>query len=271
MPLPELTPDDLARYARQLALPEFGPAAQQRLKRAAVLCVGAGGLGSPAALYLAAAGVGRLGIVDPDHVDRSNLQRQVLHGEATIGHPKTDSAAARLHDLNPQVEVVTHPTRLTPDNATAIARHYDLLVDGSDNFPARFLINDLCYLLRIPNCHGAVRGLEGHVTVLAPHLGGPCLRCILPTLPPPPPPPPAAAGPPVLGVVPGVIGCLQALEAIKLLAGIGTPALGRLVHFDALALRFRELAVARDPRCRLCGSHPEIHSPDTPEARAADR
>ncbi len=267
VPPPDLSNAELDRYARQMALPEFGLEAQRRLKNASVLCIGAGGLGSPAAIHLAAAGVGRIAIVDPDTVERSNLHRQILHGEAMLGRAKTESAVARLRDINPHIEVLAHPVRFTPDNALELARGHDLILDGSDNFPTRFLVNDVAFFLRIPQIFGAIQGFEGQISVFAPHLGGPCLRCMIPKLPPPDAVPNCAdAG--VLGVLPGIVGTLQASEAIKLLTGLGTPAIGRLIHFDALSLRFRELRIARDPTCRLCGDYPFIHSPDNPETRA---
>ena len=263
-----LTPPELERYSRQLALPEFGEAGQQRLKESSVLCIGAGGLGSPVAMYLAAAGVGRIGIIDPDLVDRSNLHRQLLHGESTVGQPKTESAAARLRDINPHIKIDLHPVRFTPDNGLDLARGYDLIIDGCDNFPTRFLSNDIACLLGVPNVYGSIHRFEGQCTVFAPHLGGPCMRCMLPTLPPPGSVPSCAeAG--VIGVLPGIVGCLQANEAIKLLAGIGEPAIGRLLHLDLLQFKFRELGLRRDPNCRICGSNPEIHSPDNAETRAA--
>jgi molybdopterin/thiamine biosynthesis adenylyltransferase/rhodanese-related sulfurtransferase len=265
---PSLSPRELDRYARHLSMPEFGLEGQQRLKESSVLCIGAGGLGSPAAMYLAAAGVGRIGIVDPDQVDRSNLQRQLLHGENSVGQPKTESAAARLRDINPHVEVVLHPTLLTPDNALDIARGYDVILDGCDNFPTRFLTNDTAFLLGIPNVYGSIHRFEGQATVLAPHLGGPCLRCFMPALPPPGSVPSCAeAG--VLGVLPGVVGCLQANETIKLLAGIGEPAIGQLLHLDLLRFQFRQLGLKPNPECRLCSPQADIRSPDNAETRAS--
>lgn len=265
--MPRLTHQELERYSRQLALPEFGEAGQLRLKESSVLCIGAGGLGSPVAMHLAAAGVGRIGIVDPDQVDRSNLHRQLLHGESTVGRPKTESAAARLRDINPHVELELHPVRLTPDNGLELARGYDLIVDGCDNFPTRFLSNDIAFLSGIPNVYGSIHRFDGQCTVFAPHLGGPCMRCMLPALPAPDSVPSCAeAG--VIGVLPGIVGCLQANEAIKLLAGIGDAAIGRLLHLDLLRFRFREIGLRRDPGCRLCGANPEIRSPDNPETRA---
>ena len=266
-PVTQFAPAELDRYARQIVLDGFGREGQERLKAASVLCVGAGGLGSPAAIHLAAAGVGRIAIVDADTVERSNLHRQILHGESTLGRPKTESAATRLRDINPHVEILVHPVRFTPNNAMDLARGHNLIVDGSDNFPTRFLVNDTAFSLRIPHIYGAIQGFQGQVSVFAPHLGGPCLRCMIPKLPAPDAVPSCAeAG--VLGVLPGIVGALQACEAIKMLAGIGTPAIGRLVRFDALSLRFRDLPLARDPACRLCGENPAIRSVDNPETRA---
>lgn len=256
------------RYARHLSIPGVGEQGQQRLKESSVLLIGGGGLGSPAALYLAAAGVGRIGLVDDDHVDRSNLQRQILHGESWVGKPKLDSALARLCEINPLVEIEGHAARFSPDNAAALASDYQLILDGSDNFPTRFLSNDVAFFQRKPCVYGSIFRFEGQLTVFAPHLGGPCYRCMLPTLPAPGAAPSCEeAG--VLGVLPGVIGSLQAMEAIKLLLGIGEPPLGRLVCYDALHTSFRTLRLARNPRCRLCGEHPEIHSPANPETLAS--
>lgn len=253
-----LTPAERARYSRQLLIPEVGEAGQRRLREASVLLVGAGALGSPAALYLAAAGVGRIAIADPDTVDLSNLHRQILHGDSWIGKAKLDSAVARLREVNPHVRVEPFATRFSPANAMELAREHDLIVDGSDNFPTRFLTNDTAFFLRKPLVHGAVQRFEGQFTVFAPHLGGPCYRCVLPALPAPGSVPSCQeAG--VLGVVPGVIGSLQALEAVKLLLGIGTPPLGTLTVYDALRSSFRTVRIKRDPGCRLCGDVPVIH------------
>jgi adenylyltransferase/sulfurtransferase len=238
------------------------------LKAASVLLIGSGGLGSPAALYLAAAGVGRIGLIDPDTVDRSNLQRQILHGESWVGKPKLESAAARLREINPHVELELHPVRFTPDNALDLVARYDVVLDGCDNFPTRFLSNDACFLLKKPCVYGSIFRFEGQLTVFAPHLGGPCYRCMLPELPPPGAAPSCAeAG--VLGVLPGVIGSLQAMETIKLLLGIGEPPLGTLLCYDALRTTFRPLRLRRDPACRLCGDAPTIHSVHNPETMAA--
>ena len=263
-----LSSAELLRYSRHLLIPAVGEAGQLRLKNAAVLLVGAGALGSPAALYLAAAGVGRLGLVDADVVDASNLQRQILHGESWLGKPKLDSAAARLLEVNPHVQVERHPVRFTPENAMEIASAYDILVDGSDNFPTRFLTNDTAFLLKKPLVYGAIHRFEGQTGVFAPHLGGPCYRCLLPNMPPPGSVPSCQeAG--VLGVLPGIIGSLQAMETLKLILGIGVVPLGKLTCYDALNSAFRSLKLNRDPQCRLCGDHPEIHSVSNPETTAS--
>ena len=241
---------------------------QLRLKHASVLLIGCGGLGSPAALYLAAAGVGRLGLVDPDVVEVSNLQRQILHGESWLGKAKLESAAARLREVNPHVTVECHAVRFTPDNALAIAKDYDILLDGSDNFPTRFLTNDAAFFLGKPLVYGAIQRFEGQVTVFAPHLGGPCYRCLLPNMPAAGAVPSCAeAG--VLGVLPGIIGSLQALEAIKLILGIGEIPLGRLTVYDALSSGFRTLSLRRDPGCRLCGEAADIQQVANAETTAA--
>jgi adenylyltransferase/sulfurtransferase len=266
MDLPPLHPGELARYARHLSIPGFGEAGQRRLKSSSVLLIGTGGLGSPAALYLAAAGVGRIGLMDDDQVDLSNLQRQILHGQSSVGRPKLESATERLRETNPHVVIEPHHGRLTPSNAREIISRYDLVVDGCDNFPTRFLTNDTCHFLGKPCVYGSIHRFEGQMTVFATHLGGPCYRCLLPMVPPPGSAPSCAeAG--VLGVLPGVIGSLQAMEAIKLLAGIGTPPIGRLLCYDALRTSFRSLTLARDPSCRLCGTG-EITSLSNPETTA---
>ena len=253
-----LSSAELQRYSRHLLIPAVGEAGQLRLKHAAVLLIGTGALGSPAALYLAAAGVGRLGLIDDDVVDVSNLQRQILHGESWVGKPKLESAAARLREVNPHVSLELHPGRFTADNALEIARRYDVLVDGSDNFPTRFLTNDSAFFLRKPLVYGAIHRFEGQTGVFAPHLSGPCYRCLLPGLPAPGSVPSCQeAG--VLGVLPGIIGSIQAMETLKLILGIGTVPLGKLTVYDALASTFRQLAVQRDPHCRLCGDAPDIH------------
>jgi adenylyltransferase/sulfurtransferase len=253
-----LSTEERLRYSRHLLIPEVGQEGQLRLKNASVLVIGSGGLGSPAALYLAAAGVGRLGLVDPDAVEASNLHRQILHGESWIGRPKLESAAARLREVNPHVVVDCHPVRFTPGNALDIAREYDILLDGSDNFPTRFLTNDAAFFHNKPLVYGAIHRFEGQMTVFAPHLGGPCYRCLLPNMPAAGAVPSCAeAG--VLGVLPGIIGTLQAMEAIKLILGIGKIPLGQLTVYDALGNGFRTLTLRRDPACRLCGEQPDIH------------
>ena len=254
--LPELAPAEIYRYSRHLILPHVGREGQRRLKAARVLVVGAGGLGSPAALYLAASGIGRLGLVDFDAVDETNLHRQVLHGTAAVGAPKLASAEARLRDLNPHVEIVTHDGRLTSRNAFEVLREYEIVVDGSDNFPTRYLVNDACVLLGIPYVYGAVFRFDGQVSVFATG-DGPCYRCLFRD-PPPPELVPSCDEAGVLGVVPGIIGTMQALEATKLVLGAGETLSGRLVLFNALTTEFRELAVRRDPGCPACGDTPTI-------------
>ena len=247
-----LTPDELRRYARHLVLPQVGMAGQERLKAASVLVIGLGGLGSPAALYLAAAGIGRLGLIDFDRVDESNLQRQVLHGTASIGRQKVESARARLHDLNPHVELRLHDERLTTSNALALIGAYDVVVDGTDQFAARYLVNDACVIAGRPNVHGSVHRFEGQVSVFAT-AGGPCYRCLFPE-PPAPGAVPSCAEGGVLGVLPGIIGSMQAAEAIKLIVGAGSPLIGRLLHFDALSMRMHEVSFVRDAACPSCGN-----------------
>ena len=267
MPEP-LTSEERLRYSRHLLIPEIGEAGQVKLKHASVLLVGSGALGSPAAMYLAAAGVGSLGLVDDDVVDVSNLQRQILHGESWVGKPKLDSAVARLKEVNPHVKVEAHPVRFTPENAMQIAAEYDLIVDGSDNFPTRFLTNDTAFFLKKPLVYGAIHRFEGQASVFAPHLGGPCYRCMLPSMPAPGSAPSCAeAG--VLGVLPGIIGSLQAMEAIKLLLGTGSTPLGKLTVYEALQSSFRSLNLHRDPNCRLCGDQPEIASVTNSETTAS--
>ena len=248
---PPLTPDELQRYHRHLILPEVGDAGQRRLKAARVLLVGAGGLGSPAALYLAAAGVGQLGIIDADDVELSNLQRQVIHGTADISRAKVVSAEHRVRALNPHVEVVTHRTRLTSSNAMELLANYDVVVDGSDNFATRYLINDACVLLEKPNVYGSVLRFEGQASVFSSG-DGPCYRCLF-REPPPPGLVKNCAESGVLGVVPGLIGVIQAAEAIKLITGIGEPLVGRLLLVDALRMQFRTIDLAKDPGCVACG------------------
>ena len=264
-----LSPEELLRYSRHLLIPGVGVDGQLRLKHASVLLIGCGGLGSPAALYLAAAGVGRLGLVDPDRVEVSNLQRQILHGESWLGKPKLESAVARLREVNPHVTLECHPVRFTPDNALALAQDYEILLDGSDNFPTRFLTNDAAFFLKKPLVYGAIHRFEGQVAVFAPHLGGPCYRCLLPQMPPAGAVPSCAeAG--VLGVLPGIIGSLQAMEAIKLILGIGNIPLGKLTVYDALGSGFRTLTLRRDPACRLCGEQPDIQRVANAQTTASD-
>jgi sulfur-carrier protein adenylyltransferase/sulfurtransferase len=255
-----LTKEELQRYSRHLIMPEVTAEGQKRIKAARVLCIGAGGLGSPAGLYLAAAGVGTLGLVDFDRVDITNLQRQILHGTKDIGRSKLDSARDRLRDINPQIEVKSHECRFSSENAGQIVAEYDVVVDGSDNFATRYLSNDVCVFARKPNVYGSVFRFEGQTTVFAPHLGGPCYRCLFPE-PPPPESVPNCAQAGVLGVLPGIIGMLQAIETIKLILGIGDPLIGRLIHFDALKVHFRELKLRRDPQCPVCGENPIIFAP----------
>jgi len=254
MSLPELERDEVYRYARHLALPEVGLEGQRRLKAGRVLCVGAGGLGSPLALYLAAAGVGTIGLVDFDVVDESNLQRQVLHGTSDIGRLKIDSAADRLADINPHVRVLTHQSRLTAENALDVIAGYDVVVDGTDNFPTRYLVNDACVMLGKPNVYGSVFRWEGQLSVFGT-AGGPCYRCLFREPPPPGLVPNCAEGG-VLGVLPGIIGSAQALETIKLLLGTGTTLAGRLLIFDALDMTWREVALRKNPACPVCADEP---------------
>src|SRR3990170_374508 len=250
--LTDLTHEEAVRYSRHLLLPEVGPEGQARLGAARVLVVGAGGLGSPAALYLAAAGVGTLGLVDADAVDLSNLQRQILHGTAAVGHSKLDSAAARLRDLNPHVRVETFEARLTSANALEILRDFDVVLDGSDNFPTRYLVNDACVLLGKPDVYGAVFRFEGQASVFHA-TRGPCYRCLYPE-PPPPGLVPSCADGGVLGVLPGIVGSIQANETIKLILGKGETLKGRLLVFDALKMLFRELKLRKNPDCPVCGA-----------------
>jgi molybdopterin/thiamine biosynthesis adenylyltransferase/rhodanese-related sulfurtransferase len=256
----QLNIDELQRYSRHLIMPEVTSEGQSRLKAARVLCIGAGGLGSPTALYLAAAGVGTIGIVDFDDVDLSNLQRQILHGTKDIGRGKLESARDRLHDINPQIELELHKCRFSSENAPQLVPRYDVIVDGSDNFPTRYLSNDVCVFARKPNVYGSVFRFEGQTTVFAPHLGGPCYRCLFPE-PPPPESVPNCAQAGVLGVLPGIIGMLQAIETLKLILGIGEVLVGRLLHFDALKVKFRELNLRRDLHCPVCGENPTIFAP----------
>jgi sulfur-carrier protein adenylyltransferase/sulfurtransferase len=254
--LPELTKDDYKRYSRHLILPEVGMLGQQKLKAAKILCIGAGGLGSPVAMYLAAAGVGTIGIVDFDVVDFSNLQRQILHGTPDVGRPKLDSAKDRLLAINPNINVVTHNAALSSENAFEIFAPYDIVVDGTDNFPTRYLVNDACVLLGKPNAYGSIFRFEGQASVFATK-EGPCYRCLYPE-PPPPGLVPSCAEGGVLGVLPGVVGCIQATETIKLIIGAGEPLIGRFLIFDALRMKFRELKLRKDPDCPVCGTHPTV-------------
>ncbi len=252
-----LSNEEIRRYSRHLIMPEMGMAGQRRLKQSSVLLIGTGGLGSPLALYLAAAGIGHIGLVDFDLVDESNLQRQIVHGTATIGLSKTESAKRRLQDLNPLIELTSYETQISSANALDLMRPFDLIVDGTDNFPTRYLTNDASVLLGKPNVYGSIFRFEGQATVFSPRDGGPCYRCLYPE-PPPPGLVPSCAEGGVLGVLPGVIGTIQATEAIKLLTGIGEPLIGRLMLYDALSMRFRELRLRRNPNCPVCGDHPTI-------------
>jgi len=253
----EFSNDEIARYSRHLIMPEVTLEGQKRLKAASILCIGTGGLGSPIALYLAAAGIGRMGLVDGDVVDFSNLQRQILHGTKDVGRKKLNSARDRIREINPNVQLDLYDTFFTSANAEELVGDYDIVVDGTDNFPTRYLSNDICVFLKKPNVYGSIFRFEGQCSVFAPHLGGPCYRCMFPE-PPPPGMVPSCAEGGVLGVLPGIIGVLQAIEAIKLLVGIGEPLIGRLVAFDALKLKFREFKLRRDPKCPVCGENPTI-------------
>jgi molybdopterin/thiamine biosynthesis adenylyltransferase/rhodanese-related sulfurtransferase len=252
-----LSNDEIARYSRHLIMPEVTLAGKKRLNAARVFCIGGGGLGSPIALYLAAAGVGRMGIVDFDIVDFSNLQRQILHGTEDVGRKKLNSAKDRIKDVNPNVQVDLHDCLFTSENARRLVEPYDIVIDGTDNFPTRYLSNDICVFLKKPNVYGSIFRFEGQATVFAPHLGGPCYRCMFPE-PPPPGMVPSCAEGGVLGVLPGMIGVMQAIEAVKLIVGIGEPLIGRLLHFDALKMKFREFKLRRDPKCPVCSEHPTI-------------
>src|SRR4051794_20516048 len=254
--LPQLTNDEIKRYSRHLIMPEVGVDGQRRLKAGSVLCIGAGGLGSPAAMYLAAAGVGRIGIVDFDVVDFSNLQRQIIHGTPDVGRTKLASAKDRLTALNPHVDIQTYETALSSENALELFEPYDVILDGTDNFPTRYLTNDACVLLGKPNAYGSIFRFEGQASVCATK-NGPCYRCLYPE-PPPPGLVPSCAEGGVLGVLPGVIGVIQATEALKLVTGIGEPLIGRFLIYDALKMRFRELKLQKDPDCPVCGTHPTV-------------
>ena len=253
----ELSNEEISRYSRHLILPEVGMAGQKKLKGTSVLCIGTGGLGSPIAMYLAAAGIGKIGIVDFDVVDYSNLQRQIIHGTADVDRPKVQSGKETLNSINPEVEVVIHETMLTSENALYIIEPYDIVVDGTDNFPTRYLTNDACVLLKKPNVYGSIFRFEGQASVFAPELGGPCYRCLYPE-PPPPGMVPSCAEGGVLGVLPGIIGCIQATEIIKLALGKGEPLINRLMLYSALDMSFRELKLRRDPKCPICGENPTI-------------
>jgi sulfur-carrier protein adenylyltransferase/sulfurtransferase len=251
-----LSNEEILRYSRHLIMPEVGMDGQLKLKQAKVLCVGTGGLGAPLGLYLAAAGVGRLGIVDFDVVDLTNLQRQILFSTGDVGEPKIEAAAARLRGLNPDIRIDRHETRLTSENALELFKDYDIIVDGTDNFPTRYLVNDACILLGKPNVYGSIFRFEGQVSIFG-YPDGPCYRCLYPE-PPPPGLVPSCAEGGVLGVLPGIVGALQAAEAIKLILGKGDPLVGRLLLFDALAMRFRELKLRKNPECPVCGNHPTV-------------
>ena len=251
-----LSNEEVARYSRHLIMPEVGMDGQLKLKAASVLCIGAGGLGSPVTMYLAAAGVGRLGIVDFDVVDHSNLQRQVIHGTPDVGRPKLDSARDRLNAINPEVKIETHNVALSSENALELLAGYDIIVDGTDNFPTRYLVNDACVILGKPNVYGSIFRFEGQASVFATK-NGPCYRCLYPE-PPPPGLVPSCAEGGVLGILPGVIGTIQATEAIKLIIGVGEPLVNRFMIYDALRMRFRELKLRRDPECPVCGDNPTV-------------
>ncbi len=251
-----LSKDEILRYSRHLIVPEVGMEGQLKLKAAKVLLVGTGGLGAPLGLYLAAAGIGRIGLVDFDVVDFTNLQRQVIHFTKDVGRPKIDSAAEKMQALNPNVEIVKHEVALSSENALDILKDYDLVVDGTDNFPTRYLVNDACVLLGKPNVYGSIFRFEGQATIFA-YEGGPCYRCLYPE-PPPPGLVPSCAEGGVLGILPGTIGLIQATETVKLILGIGEPLVGRLLLYDALAMRFRELKLRKNPECPVCGEHRTI-------------
>jgi adenylyltransferase/sulfurtransferase len=254
--LPQLSNEEIKRYSRHLIMPEMGVDGQRRLKAGSVLCIGAGGLGSPAAMYLAAAGVGRIGIVDFDVVDYSNLQRQIIHSTPDVGRSKLASAKDRLVALNPHIDIETYETALSSENALKLFAPYDVILDGTDNFPTRYLTNDACVLLGKPNAYGSIFRFEGQASVFATK-EGPCYRCLYPE-PPPPGLVPSCAEGGVLGVLPGIIGVIQATEAIKLIARIGEPLIGRFLIYDALRMRFRELKLRKDPDCPVCGTHPTV-------------
>ena len=252
----ELNNNEVARYSRHLIMPEVGMDGQLKLKSASVLCIGAGGLGSPVAMYLGAAGVGRIGIVDFDVVDYSNLQRQVIHGTPDVGRPKLDSARDRLNAINPEVTVETHDVALSSENALELLANYDVIVDGTDNFPTRYLVNDACVILGKPNVYGSIFRFEGQASVFATK-DGPCYRCLYPE-PPPPGLVPSCAEGGVLGILPGVVGTIQATEAVKLIIGVGEPLINRFMIYDALRMKFRELKLRKDPDCPVCGETPTV-------------
>ena len=252
----QFSQDQLQRYSRHFLLPEVGEAGQAKLLDAKVLLIGAGGLGSPTAYYLAAAGVGTLGIVDDDVVDRSNLQRQILHNEERVGMPKVESAKLTLQGLNPDVKVIGYQERVSSENIMRLIDGYDIVVDGCDNFPTRYLVNDACVFANKPNVHGSIFQFEGQATVFHPHVG-PCYRCLFPE-PPPPGAAPSCAEAGVLGVLPGLVGCVQAVETVKLILGIGNPLVGRLLHFDTLAMEIKQLKLRKDPECPVCGERPTV-------------
>ncbi|CAN5878804.1 molybdopterin-synthase adenylyltransferase MoeB [soil metagenome] len=252
----ELSNEEIGRYSRHLIMPEVALEGQKKLKQAKVLTIGAGGLGSPLALYLAAAGVGTIGIVDFDVVDESNLQRQIIHGTSDVGRPKMESARDRLKDINPNVEIVEYEEALTSENALEIFEDFDIIVDGTDNFPTRYLVNDACVLLGKPNVYGSIFRFEGQASVFYAE-EGPCYRCLYPE-PPPPGLVPSCAEGGVLGILPGAIGTIQATETVKLILGIGEPLIGRLMLYDALGMSFREMKLRKDPNCPVCGENPTV-------------
>ncbi len=255
-PAVTLSKEEVMRYSRHLIMPEVGMDGQLKLKQAKVLCIGTGGLGAPLGLYLAAAGVGRIGLVDFDVVDSTNLQRQVLFGTSDVGRPKITAAADRLRNLNPDIQIDTFETHLSSDNALDIMKDYDIVVDGTDNFPTRYLVNDACVMLGKPNVYGSIFRFEGQITIFG-YPDGPCYRCLYPE-PPPPGLVPSCAEGGVLGVLPGIVGTIQAAETLKLIIGKGDPLVGRLLLFDALAMKFRELKLRKNPDCPVCGTHPTV-------------
>jgi adenylyltransferase/sulfurtransferase len=252
----ELSHEEIQRYSRHLIMPEVGLSGQKKLKAASVLLIGTGGLGSPLAIYLAAAGIGKIGLVDYDVVDRTNLHRQVIHGSSSVGQLKVESARARMLDINPDIEVATYNEPFTSDNALQIAKDYDVIVDGTDNFPTRYLVNDVCVLLGKPNVYGSIFRFEGQASVFYAK-EGPCYRCLFPE-PPPPGLVPSCAEGGVLGILPGTIGTIQATEVIKLILGIGTPLIGKLMLYDALGMSFEEVKLRKNPNCAICGPRPTV-------------